>query len=123
MKIEHTTIRLENLRFHAYHGVIEQERTIGGEFSLDIEILLQPQDSALQDDNLDGTANYASICNAVAEEMNQPSNLLEHVAHRILKRLLADFPVISQAKVYIRKLAPPMEFDCTAAGVEMTATR
>ena len=29
---------LKNLRFHAYHGVLEQERTIGNDYELTVMI-------------------------------------------------------------------------------------
>lgn len=123
MKLLPTLIRLDDLRFHAYHGVMPQERAIGGDFRVSVELTLCPKESALVSDQLEGTINYADVSRVVGEEMARPAALLEHLGHRLLKRLLAEFPLADAAKVEICKLAPPLPADCKAACVEMAATR
>ena len=56
----------------------------------------------------------------VAEEMNQPSALVEHVAQRIAQRLKHAFPRITSISLQLLKCNPPMGGDADGAGVAFT---
>ena len=60
-------------------------------------------------DNLSDTLDYGLIHKIVAEEMEQPSNLLEHVAGRIARRLEAEHPDIPWFAVTVSKQNPPVQ--------------
>ena len=36
MKVKNSRIFLRNVRFHAYHGVLEQERSVGNDYVVNI---------------------------------------------------------------------------------------
>ena len=38
MKITQSSIRLHDMRFYAYHGVMEQERRVGGEYLVSLQV-------------------------------------------------------------------------------------
>ncbi|MDR2801656.1 MAG: dihydroneopterin aldolase, partial [Prevotellaceae bacterium] len=59
-------------------------------------------------DNLDDTINYQRLYDIVKREMQRPSNLMEHVAGRILQALSEEFNAIAHATVTIRKRNPPL---------------
>jgi dihydroneopterin aldolase len=59
----------------------------------------------------------------VKSEMDIPSKLLEHVAMRISRRLLNDFPLIEVVEIKLEKRNPPMGADIDSAGVEMVVQR
>jgi dihydroneopterin aldolase len=63
------------------------------------------------------------VFEAVKSEMEVPSKLLEHVALRIARRLLTDFPLIEEVKIKLEKRNPPMGADIESAGVEMKIKR
>ena len=110
------------MRFYAYHGVMEQEQRVGGEYlvSLDVEVdLSRPAIS----DILNDTVNYAKLYNVVAREMGKSSLLLEHVAGRIAQSLLDDFPQVKSLRICITKCNPPIGADCRGASVEIHALR
>ncbi len=86
-------ILLENIRFFAYHGVAPQETTVGNEFVVSLRLKTDIA-RAMESDDVADTVNYAEIHQAVKEEMDIPSKLLEHVAGRIVRRLFNDFPPI-----------------------------
>lgn len=117
MKVQ-TYIRLEKLRFRAFHGVLEQERRVGGDFVVTLRIGY-PWQQAMQTDAVGDTLNYAAVYELVKSEMAQPSQLLEHVAGRIAKRLLASYPAIMSIDLWLTKLVPPMGADSEGAGVEL----
>jgi len=122
MTILSTTILLPQMHFHAHHGVLPQERLVGAQFTVSLEAQVR-FDEALQSDSLEGTVSYADIHQAVKEEMTTPSALLEHVAGRIARRLLHDFPLIQALKIELMKQNPPMGADIPSAGVRLEVTR
>ncbi len=73
----------------------------------------------METDDVADTLSYADVYQLVQQEMQQPSNLLEHVVGRIGKRLLAEFPLIKAIDLKLTKVNPPMGADCDGAGVEI----
>ena len=114
-------IFLENVRFHAFHGVLEQEQTVGNDYLINLTVDYDFS-AAMQTDELTGTVNYADLFELLKEEMATPSRLLEHVAGRISKRILAEYPLVSKIQLRITKVNPPMGADCDGAGVEVVLT-
>jgi dihydroneopterin aldolase len=95
------------MEFFASHGCFAEERTTGTYFSVDATIetgLLLPARS----DDLNDTINYQRLYDIVKREMQYPSNLLEHVAGRILQAIHEEFKHIDRATVTIRKRNPPL---------------
>ena len=122
MTITQSSIQLHDMRFYAYHGVMEQERRVGGEYlvSLSVEADLS---RAVISDSVDDTVNYAALYEVVAREMAQPSQLLEHVAGRIGSRVLEAFPLVETLNIRITKCNPPMGADSKGASVEIKMKR
>lgn len=121
MKLMSSKIYLRNVRFHAFHGVLPQERIVGNDYLVNL-VLDYDFSSAMQTDELQGTLNYAEVYQKVREEMAVPSKLLEHVAGRIAHRLFSDFPKIQKLQLSITKVNPPMGADSDGAGVEVVLT-
>lgn len=115
-------ILLENIRFFAYHGVAPQEMTVGNEFVVSLRLKTDIA-RAMESDDVADTVNYAEIHQAVKEEMDIPSKLLEHVAGRIVRRLFNDFPTIESIDLKLSKRNPPMGADIETAGVEVHIER
>ena len=101
-------IELEGMRFWAFHGCLESEKKKGNLFLVDFkgEIDLS---KAAESDNLNDTVNYAAIHEIVKKEMEVPSDLLEHVAGRIIKAIDADFKEFSKFSIRISKRNPPVD--------------
>ncbi len=116
-----TFIELKDIRFYAFHGVMEQERTVGNQFAVDVLLNVSLED-AMKTDNLDDTINYALIYEVIKAEMNMPSNLLEHVAGRILDALKKTFSQIKSIELKITKINPPIEGEVGSASVIVRQT-
>ena len=101
------TIELEGMEFRANHGCLEREKVVGNDFVVDFRGDVDMA-AAMESDNLDDAVNYALIYNVVAREMAQPSNLLAHVAGRIVKALAAEFPQFVSFSVRVSKKRPPV---------------
>lgn len=113
-----TKIFLRQVRFHAYHGVLEQERRVGNDYAINV-VAECDFAHAMQTDELEDTVNYADIYRVVKEEMAIPSKLLEHVAGKIGERLFNEFPSLQTLDISIMKVNPPFGADCEGAGVEV----
>ena len=122
MKTEKTVILLNKVKIYAYHGVLPQERLTGAYFyvSLKVEIDFTP---AMKNDLLSQTVSYADLFLIIKEQMATPSALLEHAASRILECIFAQHPEVTQSSITLIKENPPMEADCSGAGVEIQASR
>ena len=118
MKVKECYINITNLRFHAYHGVLPQERLTGNDYLINLRVRCSIE-KAMHTDSVEDTLNYATVYEVVSSEMKTPSNLLEHVAGRIGAHLFDMFPEIKDIDLSISKLNPPMGADCTGAGVEV----
>lgn len=117
-----TYILLKSLKFYAYHGVDAQETTVGAYFTVNLKVKTNFT-TAMQTDDLSGTISYADIYNLVKEEMQKPSQLLEHAGGRIIKRLFLEFPPIESIQLELIKDNPPIGAECAGAGVEIYQER
>ena len=96
---------------------------MGGRFTLQILLVLAPSLAALEHDDLEGTVSYADVYELAKEVMAQPSQLLEHVAARLLQQLFRHFPQVQRATVEVQKDNPPMGADLRGCSVRLSATR
>lgn len=118
MKIKDSYIHLENIRFHAFHGVLAQERQVGGDFLLSLRVGY-PMAKAVESDEVADTLDYAALYTLAKREMDIPSKLLEHVAGRIVKAVSEAFPEVKSIDLKLTKVNPPMGADSDGAGVEL----
>lgn len=112
---------IDDMRFHSYHGVIEQERLTGNDYTVSVRAGYDVT-RAMRTDDVSHTLNYADVYEVVSREMAVPSRLIEHVAGRMAERLFERFPLIQSLDIRIMKHNPPMGSDCTGAGVEIHLT-
>jgi len=118
MTIARSSITLHDLRFYAYHGVLPQERRVGGEYLVSLQVEADLSRAVVSDD-VNDTLNYADLYTVVKDEMMQPSALLEHVAGRIARAVFRQFPMVENLTVAVTKQNPPMGADCGGASVEL----
>ncbi len=118
MKIKDSYIELQDVRFHAFHGVMPQEGRVGADFLVSVRVGIALE-KAMQSDDVEDTLNYAELYQLVQREMAVPSRLLEHVAGRIVKAIGKDFPDVTSIDLKLTKLNPPMGADCAGASVEI----
>lgn len=118
VKIESSYIYIKEARFHAFHGVLPQEQTVGQDFLVSaragVDVLM-----AMEHDMVDVTLDYGQLYRLIKYEMETPSQLVEHVAGRIGKAVFEQFPLVRSLDLTITKLNPPIGGDCDGAGVEI----
>lgn len=118
MTIGHSYVCLQGVRFHARHGVLPQEQTVGGDFLVSARCEVD-MTGAVGHDRLEGTLDYGALYRVIRREMDVPSQLLEHVAGRIGRAVFSEFPQVKSMDLTVTKLNPPMGADCAGAGVEL----
>lgn len=115
-------IKLKNIRTYSYHGCLLEEGKIGSDYSVDLEVKTDLRKSALSD-NLKDTVDYVILNSIVIKEMEERAQLLEHVAHRIIKKIFNTVPEISRITLTVSKLNPPISGDVEAVIIEMEEYR
>ncbi len=118
MILKESTISLNDVRLYAFHGVMKQERRVGGEYSVSLRVHYNI-DRAMETDEVADTLNYADLLEVVKREMAVPSNLLEHVAGRIGQAVFCAYPQVEAVELTVTKLNPPMGADCAGASVHV----
>lgn len=114
-------ISIKGLRLAGRHGVLDQERVVGNEFELCIELVVPASERAMQSDSIDDTVNYAEVVEIAKHEMSIPSKLIEAVAGRIKNAIIGRYgSMIAAGSITISKLAPPIP--AQLASVSYTCT-
>ena len=113
-----SSIKIEGMKFYAYHGCFPEERTVGTHFVVDCTLAVDAR-AAAKYDNLEKTVNYQEAYQVIAKEMEKPSLLLENAAYRILKSLHAHFPMLKKAQVSVKKMNPPLGGKIDSVSVSM----
>lgn len=116
-------LKIDRLRLYAYHGVMPQERITGANFYVSLEAEYECDATAYAEDQLEGTLNYADVAEVIRQEMLIPSNLLEHVAHRIAQKLLDSFPRLYNISLLLEKENPPIGQYSEGFGVKIHLNR
>jgi dihydroneopterin aldolase len=99
---DHVTVRVSGLECFGYHGVFPEERANGQRFVVDLAMVLVDT-AATRSDHLADTVDYEAVAEAVAAIVEGPPvDLLEHLAHLIAERLMAE-PLVTEAEVTVRK--------------------
>jgi dihydroneopterin aldolase len=100
-------IQVKNIKLYAFHGCLNEEAKIGSDYRIDLEVKTNLQSSSESDELID-TVDYVHLNFIVKEEMAIRSKLLEHVAKRILDRLLIELKTVKKATISVAKINPPI---------------
>ena len=111
-------IELEGMEFHAYHGCFEEEKTAGNLFVVDFTGEIDMA-AAVETDALADTADYGAVYSIIKREMSSPSDLLEHVAGRIVKAIESEIPAFTRFSVRVSKSNPPVGGVCAWSRVTL----
>lgn len=100
-------IHLSKLCFFAFHGIYDEERILGNDFEVNIEVGYTP--SSLPVLYIQQTINYVDVYELVKKRMSTPTPLLETLATDIASAILAQFSLAEQVIISIDKVRPPIE--------------
>lgn len=110
-------ILIENYEVKTCHGVNPEEKVEPQRFLISCELYCDFSE-AVQNDDIDKTTSYASVCKLIkAFFCDNCFNLLETLAYGTAERILLAFPLISRADVTVRKPDAPMKGVFDSVGV------
>jgi dihydroneopterin aldolase len=112
-------IHLENLEFYAYHGCYKEEQIAGTMFIVNVTLETN-MDKPADSDNINDALNYQLAYDVIKHEMTIRSNLLEHVAKRMLDALFKKFSQLEHVTLKIAKMHPPIGGIMKSVSVEMS---
>lgn len=104
------TIRLNNLKFHGHIGVYPEEKKIGQNLEIDLELQTTIDHHEIHDD-LEKTISYGEIYRLVAKVVAASRvDLVEALAHDVIEAIHRVFPErVTQITIRIRKLNTPID--------------
>ena len=103
-------IEINGIKRYAFHGCLDEEEAIGGNYIVDIRIETDFLDASISDKLIE-TIDYVGVNKICREELDIRSKLIEHVGKRIFDRLKNEYPTILKLKVKLTKIAPPINGD------------
>lgn len=101
------TVSVKGIKSFGYHGCLDEEAAIGGEFETDVTIYTSFKEAAKKDD-LTKTIDYVVVNRIVEKEMAKRSKLIETVGYRIIKKLKKLSKDVTRVRVEIKKINPPI---------------
>lgn len=118
--IEMDKIRIKNLRFYTYNGVLPEEKKLGQQIALDIEMQTSLK-KAGKSDNVVDTVSYAEVTEKVSGLVQSKSfDLMEALVSAILDVIEENFGgQLTKAIVKVRKYSVPMPGNFDHIEIEM----
>ena len=102
------TLTIKGMKFRAFHGVHEHEKTEGNDFEVDV-IFEANLSEAGQTDNLSDALDYTRVHDITKKIMEGSSvDLIEHLCFQIGSEISTAFEGFS-FRVSVRKLNPPLD--------------
>ncbi|KNA21714.1 hypothetical protein SOVF_038560 [Spinacia oleracea] len=114
---------LRGLKFHGFHGVKPEEKTLGQKFVVDVDAWMDLRKAGISD-CLSDTISYSEIYRIVKEVVEGTSrDLLECVAHQIASTTFIKFPQISDVRVEVKKPHVAVHGQIDYLGIEIFRSR
>jgi dihydroneopterin aldolase len=113
---------LKNIRIYAFHGCMEEEEKIGSDYIVNLKVDA-PMEMASRTDELEDAVDYVSLNAIVKEEMSVRSKLLEHVAQRIVDKIMGQFDEVESVEVSVAKQNPPIGGDMDEVCIRLKEER
>jgi dihydroneopterin aldolase len=115
-------IFIERLEFQARCGVTTEERGRLQPMAIDLELDCETGPAGASD-RLKDTVDYAVVVDRIVELGAQTTSaLLESLSEKVLTMLFTEFPV-SRARLWLRKLAPPIAHTTGSVGIKVDRAR
>ncbi len=108
-------ISLKKIKSKGFHGIHEDEKTIGNNFITDIDLYFPYKKIS----HIEETIDYAVVADIVKEELDIPTELLETLADRIVTRLMTNYQELAKVQLSIKKKNPQVSLQTKYSQVEL----
>lgn len=118
-----TSINITGLKTYGYHGLFDEERTLGQKFTFDIAAKLQDVETH-RDDQLNSSVRYDAVVEeAIMIAGSSRFQTLEALGETIALGLLGRFELMESVVVAVSKQSPPIPHTIDQVGVEVSIRR
>ena len=118
-----TTIQIAGLQIFGYHGLFEEERSLGQKFTFDIDTTLSPAPTH-RDDRLDASIRYDAVVDAaVSLATGIKYQTLEALGEAVAIGLMRRFALIETITVGVSKFSPPIPHALGKVGIAVRLAR
>lgn len=100
-------VQLHNLLFKAFHGIHEEEKILGNEYSIDASVEFHERDEVIE--HIGETIDYAIVYSIIKKRMSIPTPLLETVVMKVGTDIHQEFPGLKSITISIKKMNLPIE--------------
>jgi dihydroneopterin aldolase/2-amino-4-hydroxy-6-hydroxymethyldihydropteridine diphosphokinase len=112
------TIHIDDLEVYAYHGVLDEEKSLGQKFLISAEMVLN--DFSNCNDDIDKCVNYADVAKLIHKIAQETTfNLIETLAETIAERVLLDYYKVRSIKVKVSKPSAPIPMHFSNVSVQI----
>ena len=111
------TIHLSNLIFHAYHGIYKEEKIVGNDFEVNVEVTF---DANYEIININQTIDYVALHGIIKKIMDTPTPLIETVVQEMATQIKLFDTRITSVKVSVKKLNPAISNFEGTVGISYT---
>ncbi|UTW68027.1 dihydroneopterin aldolase [bacterium SCSIO 12643] len=113
-------VEVKGISVRAFHGCIDEEALVGGDFSIDVRVHAPFTEAATTDD-LNKAIDYVVITDLVKKEMAIRSKLIETVALRIIRSIQSFYNFADEIEVTVIKHRAPIESDVKSVSVYLNS--
>lgn len=113
-------VEVTGISLRAYHGCIEEEALVGGDFTINVRVHA-PFAIAAHTDDLNHAIDYVVITDVVKQEMAVRAKLIEVVAMRIIKAIQVQYSIATEIEVTLIKHRAPIESDVKSVSVYLNS--
>lgn len=99
------TIHLHSLIFHSFHGMFKEEKILGNDFEVNVDISIEALEKITR---LHQSVDYVSLHAIIKEAMDEPTQLLETVVQVLAEKIHLFDSKIKSVTIKIKKLNPPI---------------
>ncbi len=119
-----TRLTITGAEYYGYHGVRKEERSLGGRYQVDVDIIYDASKAVMSDDVSD-TLNYEEVLFRIREHMNgdEPYDLIETLTFDIASSIIDTFSIAQSVTVRVRKLTVPVQQVLDHVQAEITLHR
>ncbi|HTS46144.1 MAG TPA: dihydroneopterin aldolase [Puia sp.] len=111
------TIELNQLIFHGYHGLHEEEKKVMNTFEVNLSVKYDEKKSDFN--NIEDTISYVDLYEIVKQKIQVPVLLLEKICQGIIRKIKHQYPFVREVNISIYKLQAPIENFQGKVGVSM----
>lgn len=123
MSVNNDQIVIKGMVFYGRHGVLEEERTLGQKFEVDVTMYIDLTDASAND-SLQSTVNYKLVYDNIRHIVTTMQfYLLERLAGEISDTILHIYQSITSVCVNVRKPQVAFEGVLDSVGIEITRSR